>query len=173
MAVQHRRARIVVALGLTALVALCLTAAASARPITFTEHDTFSESFSDGSTVCQEELYTTTVNGRTLVHVTAATDEHGNITLPLHLRDVTWGNVVAVPLDGTGVSYAGRFYSSNSHNFRGVRHGSVFVDKDTDINRFVARGSDGSHVMLQEHTQFTLNANGDVTVDFQKVRQAC
>lgn len=167
-----RSRRVLVTAGFAALAALYLAATASARPITFTERGTFSESFSD-STVCQGELYTTTVNGRTLTHVTAATDEQGNITLPIHLRDVTWGNVVAVPLDGSGVSYTGRFYASNSHNIRGVRGGSAFVDKDTDINKFMATGSDGSHIMLQEHQQFTVNANGEVTVDFNKVRLIC
>jgi hypothetical protein len=168
-----RTARVLLTLGLIALAALAMSAAASARPITFTEHHTFSESFSDDSTVCQEELYTTTVNGRTLTHLTAATDEQGNITVPLHFRDVTWGNVVAVPLDGTGVSYTGRFYSSDSENIRGVRHGSLFVETDTDINKFMARGSDGSHVMLQEHHHFAINANGDIAIEFEKIRLAC
>jgi hypothetical protein len=59
------------------LAALAMSATADAKPITSTEHQTFSESLSDGSTVCQEELYTTTVNGRTLTHLTAATDEQG------------------------------------------------------------------------------------------------
>ena len=168
-----RTARVLLTVGLTALAALAMSATAEAKPITFTEHQTFSESFSDGSTVCQEELYTTTVHGRTLTHLTAATDEQGHITFPLHLRDVTWGNVVAVPLDGTGVSYTGRFYSSDSENIRGVRHGSLFVEKDTDINKFMARGSDGSHVMLQEHHHFTINANGEVAIEFEKVRLIC
>jgi hypothetical protein len=168
-----RTARVLLTLGLAALAALAMSASASARPITFTEHHTFSESFSDGSTVCQEEIYTTTVNGRTLTHLTAATDEQGNITVPLHFRDVTWGNVVAVPLDGTGVSYTGRFYSSDSENIRGVRHGSLFVETDTDIDKFMARGSDGSHVMLQEHHHFTINANGDIAIEFEKIRLAC
>ena len=168
-----RTARVLLTLGLAALAALAMSASASARPITFTEHHTFSESFSDGSTVCQEEIYTTTVNGRTLTHLTAATDEQGNITVPLHFRDVTWGNVVAVPLDGTGVSYTGRFYSSDSENIRGVRHGSLFVETDTDIDKFMARGSDGSHVMLVEHHHFTINANGEVAIEFEKVRAIC
>jgi hypothetical protein len=170
---RTRTGRALLTVGLTALAALVMSSTASARPITFTEHHTFSESFSDGSTVCQEELYTNTVNGRTLTHLTIATDEQGNPTLPLHFRDVTWGNVVAVPLDGTGVSYTGRFYSSDSENIRGVRHGSLFVEKDTDINKFMARGSDGSHVMLQEHHHFTVNANGDVAIEFDKVRAIC
>ena len=168
-----RTARVLLTVALTALAAVAMSATAEAKPITFTEHQTFSESFSDGSTVCQEELYTTTVHGRTLTHLTAATDEQGHITFPLHLRDVTWGNVVAVPLDGTGVSYTGRFYYSDSENIRCVRHGRLFVEKDTDINKFMARGSDGSHVMLQEHHHFTINANGEVAIEFEKVRLIC
>jgi hypothetical protein len=168
-----RTARVLLTVGLTVLAALALSATATARPITITEHGTFSDSFSDDSTLCQTELYTTTVTGHFLFHLTAATDEQGNITFPLHLRDVGWGNVVSVPLDGIGVSYTGRFYTSDSEQIRGVRHGTLFVETDTDLNKFMARGSDGSHVSIHEHHHFTINANGDVAVEFDKVRLVC
>ena len=36
-----------------------------------------------------------------------------------------------------------------------------------------AKGSDGSHVTLYEHHHFTVNANGDVSIEFDKVRATC
>jgi hypothetical protein len=37
----------------------------------------------------------------------------------------------------------------------------------------MARGSDGSHVTMQEHHHFTINANGEVAIEFEKVRAIC
>ena len=78
--------------------------------------------------------------------------------------------MVAIPEDGTGPTYTGRFRASDSENLRNVKQGDVIVETDTDINRFVARGSDGSRVTLMERHHFTYNANGEVTVVFEKVR---
>jgi len=47
------------------------------------------------------------------------------------------------------------------------------VETDTDHNKVVAKGSDGSRVRLQEHHHFTFNANGDVTIEFEKIRASC
>jgi hypothetical protein len=49
---------------------LATAASAAGQPITGTDVSTFSESFSDESTLCQDELYTTTVNGHAVVHFT-------------------------------------------------------------------------------------------------------
>ena len=167
------RVRAGVSFGLAAMVVLALMQPAYAAPVTFTERDTFTESFSDESFLCQTELYTVTVKGRSLTHLTARTDVHGNIVPPLRFHDVVWGRVVAVPLDGTGPSYVGRFRSSDSETIRRVRHGDVFAETDTDQNKAAARGSDGTHVTLYEHHHFTVNANGDVSVEFGKVRATC
>lgn len=71
---------------------------------------------------------------------------------------------------GTGPTYTGRFRTSDSENLRNVKQGDVIVVTDTDINRFVARGSDRSRVTLMERHHFTVNTNSDVTVEFHKVR---
>ena len=118
-------------------------------------------------------LYTVTVRIRTLVHLTARTDADGNVIPPLRSHEVVRGNVVAVPLDGTGVTYVGRFRASDSETIRSVRHGEVFAETDTDQNKAAAKGSDGSHVTLYEHHHFTVNANGDVSIEFDKVRATC
>ena len=79
-----------------------------------------------------------------MTHLTARTDAEGNVIPPLHFHDVVWRNVLAVPLDGTGVSYTGRFRSSDSETIRSVKHGQVLAETDTDQNKAMAKGSDGS-----------------------------
>jgi hypothetical protein len=76
--------------------------------------------------------------------------------------------LVAVPLDGTGPTYTGHFRSSDSENIRRVK-GDVLAEVDTDHNKVILKGSDGSRIMLQEHFHFTVNANGELTAVFSKV----
>jgi hypothetical protein len=147
---------------------LLATAAAAGPPITRTEVSTFSESFSDESTLCQDELYTTTVNGHAVVHFTFFED-----TGALHFHDFAHGRVVAVPLDGTGPSYTGNFRVSDSENIRAVRHGDVLVEADTDLDRAVLHGSDGSRAFAKFHAHFTINANGETTVQLETDRLVC
>ena len=108
-----------------------------------------------------------------MTHLTARTDADGNVIPSLRFHDVVWGNVVAVPLDGTGVSYTGRFRSSDSEVIRSVKHGQVLAETDTDQNKAMAKGSDGSRAMLYERHHFTVNANGEVSIEFDKVRATC
>jgi hypothetical protein len=147
---------------------LATAASAAGPPITGTEVSTFSESFSDESTLCQDELYTTTVNGHAVVHFTFFEE-----TGALHFHDFAHGKVVAVPLDGTGPSYTGSFRSSDSENIRAVRHGDVLVEVDTDLNRAVLHGSDGSRAFAKFHAHFTVNANGETTVQLETDRMVC
>ena len=49
----------------------------------------------------------------------------------------------------------------------------MFVEVNTDHNMVVAKGSDGSKMRVREHFHFTINANGDVTIDFEKVTSSC
>jgi hypothetical protein len=81
--------------------------------------------------------------------------------------------VVAVPLDGTGPTYTGNFWDTDLNNLRVVRHGDVLVDKDTDLFRAVAHGSDGSRAFVMAHSQVTVNANGETTVEFEIDRMVC
>jgi hypothetical protein len=129
---------------------------------------TFSESFSDESTLCQDELYITTVDGHAVVHSTFFED-----TGALHFHEFARGQVVAVPLDGTGPSYTGSFRSSDSENIRAVRRGDVLVEVDTDLNRAILHGSDGSRAFAKFHAHFTMSANGQTTVQSETDRMVC
>ena len=159
--------------GLTAFAVLGLAGPAVAAPITFTHSEKFTESFSDEPFLCQDELYEMTVTGHMVTHLTARTDTDGNIVPPLRFHFLVHAAVVAVPLDGTGPSYIGHFHTSDSETIRSVKHGDLFVETDTDHNKVVAKGSDGSRATLQEAHHFTVNANGEVSVEFEKVKASC
>jgi len=165
---------LIVGLTVTAALLAVPGGAGAAPPITDTQVEKFSETFSDEPFLCQEELYEQTVTGQMVTHITAAgLDEDGNPILPLHFHFLVHAQVVAVPLDGTGPTYIGHFRSSDTESIRNVKQGDVFVETDTDHNKVVAKGSDGSTVQLQEHHHFTVNANGVVTVEFEKVSASC
>ena len=73
--------------------------AGAAPPITDTQVEKFSETFSDEPFLCQEELYEQTATGQIVTHITAAgLDEDGNPILPLHFHFLIHAQVVAVPL---------------------------------------------------------------------------
>jgi hypothetical protein len=166
--------RSLVAIVLAAVTVLATAGASFDRPITDTQVEKVIESFSDEPFLCQDELYQTTATGHLLTHFTAAgIDEDGNFILPLHFHFLIHAKVVAVPLDGTGPTFTGHFRSSDTESIRNVKQGDVFVETDTDHNKVIAKGSDGSTVTLQEHHHFTVNANGEVTVEFEKVRASC
>src|SRR5207342_2405236 len=88
--------------GLTAFAVLGLAGPAVAAPVTFTQSEKFTESFSDEPFLCQDELYEMTVTGHMVTHLTARTDTDGNIVPPLRFHFLVHAAVVAVPLDGTG-----------------------------------------------------------------------
>ncbi len=126
------------------------------------------ETYSDEPTLCQDELYTTTfTNGLTVEHYTYFPDIGA---LSYHI--VSHAKVVAVPLDGTGPTYTGQTRFSERDNIRNVKRGEL-VEVDTDLNRFVARGSDGSRAFVKEISHFTMNANGVQTVGFYTPRIVC
>jgi hypothetical protein len=141
--------------------ALSVPAPAQAEVITFTSHDRFTESFSDDSVICQSELYTVTVEGRSVTHLTVNT-ESGMLRLTDNFR----GKATEVPLDGTGVSYTATFLQFDLETIRSVRSGDVLAEVDSDVGHYVAHGSDGSHVLQLFHAHFTINANGEVTTEF-------
>jgi hypothetical protein len=49
----------------------------------------------------------------------------------------------------------------------------VLVETDTDLIRTVAHGSDGSKELFMFHAHFTLNANGETTVQLETDRLVC
>lgn len=158
-------------LGLSLLLGagLLATAARAAEPpITGTDVSTFSESFADDPFLCQDELYDQTVSGRTVFHFAFFPD-----TGAFHLHDISHIKVVAVPLDGTGPSYTGNFWFSDTETIRAVKGGDVLVEQDTDFQHGVARGSDGSRVLVTFHAHFTINANLEMTVQFEIDKLVC
>ncbi|RYP82857.1 hypothetical protein EKO23_20875 [Nocardioides guangzhouensis] len=58
-------------------------------------------------------------------HLTARTDDDGNTIPALRFQEVVNGAVVAVPLDGNGVSCTGTFHSFDLETIRSVRQGDV------------------------------------------------
>ena len=142
--------------------------ASAQSPITGTDVSTGSESFSDEPFVCQDELYEITVSARVVVHFTYFEE-----TGALHFREFIIGKAVGVPVDGTGPTYTATFQISDSENIRAVEDADVLVETDTDMNRVVAHGSDGSRAFLNFHAHFTVNANGELSVDFDTTRMLC
>jgi hypothetical protein len=147
-------------------------------PAQATETLTYIQTFHDvftGDLPCRHgEPYDFDVQGRTLVHLTAAgSDDQGNVVFPLHFRSLDRGAVIAVPLDGTGPTFRGHFSASDAENIRAVKQGEMFVEEDTDLFKDVLFGSDGSKISMFEHHHFTINANGDVTAVIDAFRPSC
>jgi hypothetical protein len=155
--------------GSAILATLILGGTACAQPSeVFTQASTFSDHFTGLGLPCQDEPYSITAEGHTIVHYNYYADTD---TFHVHFSD--HGSVVAVPADGTGPTYRGNFWDLDSDNIRAVRHGSVLVKKDTDLSRSILHGSDGSRAFVMTHAQLTVNANGRATVQFEIDRMAC
>lgn len=136
-------------------------------PITGTDVFTFSDSFT-GTYLCGGELYAITANGHGVVHFTFF-EETGAV----HFHEVEHGKAVFVPVDGTGPTYTANFRNSDLENIRAVKHGDVLVETDTDLFRAVGHGSDGSRAIVTFHAHFTVNANGETTVQLETDRLVC
>ena len=154
--------------GITGLVLAPAGTAWAQPPETFTQASTFSDQFTGPDFPCQDEPYTITATGHTLVHYDYFPDTDSFF---VHFNDQ--GTVVAVPADGTGPTYTGNFSDLDSDNIRAVRHGDVLVQKDTDLMRSIAHGSDGSLAFVMTHAQLTINANGETTVQFEIDKLVC
>jgi hypothetical protein len=156
---------------LLASAGMMLTAAAGTAwaqpPITGTDVSTFSESFSEPF-FCGGELYAVTANGIAVVHFTFFEE-----TGALRFQEVVHGMAVSVPVDGTGPTYTANFWNSDLESIRAVRQGDVLVETDTDHFRAIAHGSDGSMALVTFHAHFTVNANGEMTVEFVTDRLVC
>jgi len=151
-----------------ALMAMAIAGTAWARPITYTESQKTAEGpYSDESTLCQTELYTTTFSGHSVEHVTYFPETEAlNYHLSAHAK------AVSVPLDGTGPTYTGTTRLIERGNIRNVKRGELVV-VGTKLDRSVLKGSDGSKAFSFFHAHFTFNANGVKTVDFDTTRLVC
>lgn len=160
--------RLVLCLLASAGVMLATPGTAGAQPpITGTDVFTFSESFTEPF-FCGDELYAVTASGHGVVHFTFFEE-----TGALHFHEVVHGQAVNVPVDGTGPTYTANFWNSDLESIRAVRQGDVLVETDTDFFRVVAHGSDGSRAFVTFHAHFTVNANGETTVEFVTDRLVC
>jgi hypothetical protein len=138
-------------------------------PITATEGSTFSDSFSAPLDFdCQQEVYTVSASGSGVLHFTFFEE-----TEAFHFLFIEQGTAVAVPLDGTGPTYRTNFSDKDLENIRAVRQGDVLVETDTDLIRTVAHGSDGSTAFVTLHAHFTVNANGETTVQLETDKLVC
>jgi hypothetical protein len=142
--------------------------ASAQPPITGGDSSAFSESFTDTLFCGNDEVYDFSVYGRGWFHYTSFEDTGA---LFFHSRD--HATIVAIPHDGTGVTYKGNFWDSDQESIRAVRYSDVLVEQDTDLHRAVLHGSDGSRVFVKEHAHFTVNANGEMTVQLYTFRMIC
>ncbi len=166
---SHRRMLVLWVVALAAALALAAAGTAAAQPpITETEVDRFTETLPKEPVLAlcgSDELFNVTANVHMVEHFTYS-EESG----ALHYRFMVHAKSVIVPEDGGGPTYTGRFRASDSENIRNVKQDDVLVETNTDVGKFVAKGSDGSKVTLMEHHHFTVNATGETTVEFDKVR---
>jgi len=162
--------RIIVALILAALVALAAAGTAWAQPPITVSHDVHKEtgSFTDFVACQGEKLYDITMTSTEVVRFTAAgVDEEGNPLPPLHFHHTFVGRFVAVPVDGIGPTFTGHARDVETLNAKSFEE---FVGTYTDDHRVIARGSDGSRINFHLHVRYSVNAKGEVTVDFVRVR---
>jgi hypothetical protein len=155
---------------LGAALVLASTGVAWARtPITVSQHvHKETGSFTDFVTCQGEKLYDINITGTELVRFTAAgVDEEGNPLPPLHFHHTFVGWFVAVPVDGTGPTFTGHGRDVETLNAKSFEE---FVGTYTDDHRVVAKGSDGSKINFHLHVRYSVNAKGEVTVDFVRVR---
>jgi len=145
---------------------------AAAKPITLTEHEKHvTETFVD-TLPCIGGTAQITVVANAVFHVTAAgIDDKGTpdqsddeLIPPYHIHGSETGTFVADPTDPAVQTYTGHFvnrFSENS-NRPSINGSFTFV--------VIGRGEDGSRLTFHETAHFTMNAHGDITVDFDKTR---
>ena len=138
---------------------------AGSPPVTFTETGAFTETFPD-VVPCREDLgaYAITITARGVFHVTAAgIEEDGDPVPPYRVSGGATGSVVAVPSDGTGSTFTGRFTDRFGETEK--------ITHSTGMSVFSVRltGSDGSRVSFHLVSHYTINANG-VEFGFEKPR---
>lgn len=146
---------------------LAIVASASAQPVTektmikhFAETFTTHPASGDDFLACGGEPYTITVNAKIVSHVTAAgIDANGDLIPPWHTNALLLGRFVAIPADGTGPTYAGRFKE-------GLEHSNMNKKNETFANHYlvIAKGSDGSRLHQNLLFRYSFNANGKMNL---------
>jgi len=164
---SHLKRVLYVGLVSVGMMVMSVGAASAQPPLTGTDVSTLTERFTEPF-FCGGEPYAVTANVRVVIHFTFFED-----TGALRFHEVVHGKAVSVPVDGTGPTYTANFWNSDSESIRAVRGGDVLVETDTDHFRAVARGSDGSRAIATFHAHFTVNANGETTVQFERDGLVC
>ena len=161
--------RVVLVLGVVTALALAVAGIALAQtPITVSEHTNKETFTATGHVYCQgDKLYELTVTYNELMGFTAAgVDEDGNLLPPVHFHTVFIGKFVAVPIDGTGPTYYAHAREGETWNAKSFEE---FVGTFTRILKVTARGTDGSKINFHWLIRYSTNAEGEVTVDFEKL----
>lgn len=142
-------------------------AQAGSPPVTFTDViQGETETFTD-VVPCREDLgdYDITITSSGVFHVTAAgiNEETEELIAPYHLTGTFTGTFVAVPSDGTGPTFTGRFTQWFGENSNLNSHNGTFTFSVR------GRGSDGSAIRFNVVAHFSVSATG-VTLEFEKPR---
>ena len=138
---------------------------AGSPPVVVTETQTITETF-EGFVSCREDLglYTITITARAVFHVTAAgIEDDGDFIAPYHVTGGSTGTTSAVPSDGTGPTFTGRFTDREGENEM-ITHKAQWVTFSVRVN-----GSDGSQISFQFVGHYTISASG-VEFGFEKPR---
>jgi hypothetical protein len=125
-------------------------------PATETIHETFSETEVDD--VCGETDVPIQIEGKAVFHVTEFADGRVHVTGTLVGRFM---------FEVSGETFTGRFtqwfgLNANSKSFN-----------ETDTFSATGKGDEGSHVRIIELFHITMNANGQVTVEFETASGSC
>jgi hypothetical protein len=141
---------------LVALVGLVPSMAVAAPPTTETIHEDFDTTEFD--TACTGAIVPIHITGKSVFHITEFEDGR------YHLTGTQVGRFTTTD---AGVTYTGRFTiwfgeNSNSKTFNGT-----FTFSAT------GKGSDGSKIRISGVAHFTVNANGDVTSEFERFTVSC
>jgi hypothetical protein len=142
-------------------------ALAESPPVTFTDViKGETETFTD-VVPCRESLgaYDITITQNGVFHVTAAgiNEETEELIAPYHVTGTFTGTFAAVPSDGTGPTFTGRFTQWFGENANLNSHNGTFTFSVR------GRGSDGSVIRFNVVAHFSVSATG-VTVEFEKPR---
>jgi hypothetical protein len=143
-----------------------LTGVAQAQPVTVTVHEhkateTFTEVFPCIGNGQELATITTVENG--VIHVTAAAlGPNDELIPPYHITGTFTGTFTAVPQNPSLPTFTGHFTTwfgenSNQKTFNG-----------TFTFTIIATGSDGSTLKFHETAHVTVNAQGEVTVEFDR-----
>ena len=165
---SRRFGGLLVALGVVGLGSLLVPATAWAAPggtrhtVTETEHihGTFDPELNDPNPCSDAAVVSADAFGNVVDHVTffpggdevwETFTETGKVTLT----------------DSNGVTYTGRITAWGNFNQNNQNTNNSFT------LTLVLRGDDGSTITFHEVQHFAVNANGDVTVDFDTPRLTC